>query len=131
MCMLPPDPAKGEALKQAAFRLLEAKRERLVRSARRALLIHLLMQGTATIDDVRAVVPVPPGMDPRAFGAAPSMLALAGIIRFVGYAKTVRPVGHRHPVSVWELADPTAAEAWLASHPELPEAQEGGTTHAQ
>jgi hypothetical protein len=59
------------------------------------------------------------------------MLALAGIIQFIGYAKTIRPVGHRHPVSIWELADRATAEVWLASHPEFPEAQEGGTTNAQ
>lgn len=131
MTMLPPDPIKGEALKQAALRLLEAKRERLVRSASRALLHHLSQHGTATIDDVRAVVPVPKGIDPRLFGAASSMLARAGITHFIGYSKTVRPVGHRHPIGIWEMADPAAAEAWLATHPELPETQEGGTTNAQ
>lgn len=121
MSILATDRPDGEALKRAAHRLLEAHRERLIRRARRALLSHLLAHHTATIDDVRAVVAVTPGVNPKAFGSVPGPLAIAHIVRPAGAKKTGRAVGHARPVTVWELADRVAAIAWLNTHPELPD----------
>ena len=38
-----------------------------------------------------------------------------------GFAATTRAVGHARPVTVWELADRTAAYQWLTAHPDLPD----------
>lgn len=111
----------GERRKQHALFRLEATRARLIQSARRALLLHLLEHCTGTIDAVRAAVDVPDGINPKAFGAVPKALATAGVIRSTGFTRTARAVGHARPVQRWELADPAAAVAWLNDHPELPE----------
>ncbi|MFO0800574.1 MAG: hypothetical protein U0804_24155 [Gemmataceae bacterium] len=102
---------------RAAHRLLEQTRGRLILAARRALLTRLLSHPTATIDDVRVVVVVPRGFDPKLFGPVARPLALAGIIRPTGYARTSRAVGHARPVTVWELANRAAAVAWLNDNP--------------
>ena len=121
--------AESERRRDAAHALLAERRARLVRLAQRALLAHLLDAGTATADDVRAAVPLPHGIDPRVYGAAPDPLVEAGAIHHAGYTRSCRPVAHARPVVVWELADRDAAVAWLATHPELPppEAAEGDT----
>jgi hypothetical protein len=111
--------AAGEHLKLNAQALLEAHREAVILRARGALLVALLAGGQATIDDVREVVHVPAGIDPKVFGAVPGPLARAGIIRCVGSCKTARRTAHARDVKVWELRDRTAALGWLATHPDL------------
>lgn len=118
-------PTPGEALKASAQALLEARRTALVLKSRRALLMALLTAETATADDVRQVVELPPGVDPKVFGAVPGMLARAGIIRRVGFAQTARAKAHARPVAVWKLADRSAALQWLAMHPEVQTAEGG------
>lgn len=113
------NPLEGKRRKDVAFVLLEARRECYVREARRALLDALLANGIATADDVRAWVELPKGINPKAFGAVPSVLARAGIIRRDGFVSSTRPQAHARPVSVWKLADPATAKRWLASHQPL------------
>jgi hypothetical protein len=113
--------AEGEALKLAAHALLAARREVYVRRGRRALLLRLLAAGTATADDVRDAVELPPGINPKLFGAVPGLLAAAGIIEAVGYTRTARKEGHARPVLRWRLADRAAALAWLGANPDLPD----------
>jgi hypothetical protein len=112
---------EGERRKQRAFATLTANREAVIRRAQRALLTVLLETGSATADDVRELVELPPGINAKCFGAAPGVLARAKIIRADGFAKTCRPVGHARPVTVWALADRAKALRWLADHPDLPE----------
>ena len=112
---------EGEHRKTVALHLLEAQRARLVLRGRRALLLHLLEHGTGTIDHVRAVVAIPPGVNPVAIGAVPGALAAAKIIRRETFAATGRATAHARPVTVWALADADAARNWLAAHPDVPE----------
>lgn len=117
----PPDfRAEGERHKAEAFDHLESHREGYLTPARRAMLLRLLDVGTATADDVRENVTLPPGIDPTCFGAVPRPLAKAGIIRRTGFINTARPVAHARPVAVWELVDATKALIWLADHPDQP-----------
>jgi hypothetical protein len=74
------DQAEGEARKAAAHLLLESRREALLRRARRALLTELLTAGTATIDAVRAVVLLPPRINPKFFSPEPGTPAEKGLI---------------------------------------------------
>ncbi|NOY42981.1 MAG: hypothetical protein GXP26_14240 [Planctomycetes bacterium] len=115
----------GNARKQAAHVLLEARREQYICAARRVLLLRLLEHGTATIDDVRDAIELPTGIDPKCFGAVPGHLARAGIIRRVGFATTTRAIAHARPVTVWQLVDARRAQAWLASHRPLPDLTTG------
>lgn len=108
---------EGERRKNEALSMLAERREPLVRQAQRALLERLLVAGTATADDVRDVVELPPGVDPKAFGAVPGALARAGIIRADGFEKTARPEAHARPVTRWTLANRCKAERWLSDHP--------------
>ncbi len=120
MNALPP-PADGQARKIDALQLLEERRELYIRRGRRALLLRLLVAGIATADDVRTVVKLPPGINPKLFGAVPGPLAEAGIIQAAGYVPTRRKEGHARPVLRWQLADRAAALAWLTCNPELPD----------
>ena len=125
MDIVPDDRPDGEAPKRAALRLLEARRARLIRAGRRALLLKLLDGRPASADDVRAAVPTPPGICPKFFGAVPGELARARIIRRVGFVPTARRVAHARQLSLWELRDHAAALQWLATHDELPDPGEG------
>ena len=122
--MMPPtDLSEGLRRKDVAIIRLAARHSGLIRQARRALLIELLAHNRATIDDVRRVVPCPDGVSPKAFGAMPKELARDRIIEHDGFAKSTRPQSHARPVSVWRLIDRAGAEAWLATHAELPDAE--------
>jgi hypothetical protein len=111
-------------LKADALALLVNHRQAVIRRAQRALLTVLIETGSATADDVRALVELPVGVGPKCFGAAPGRLARAKIIRPAGFTKTARPVGHARPVTVWELADRDRALRWLRDHPDLPDPEE-------
>lgn len=113
--------AEGERCRDAALTLLAERRSAVVRAGQRALLLQLLAAGTATADDVRDAVPLPPGIGPRCYGAVPLPLADAGIIAHAGYTPTRRPEAHARPVAIWTLADRAAALAWLAAHSPLPD----------
>ena len=87
---------------------------------------RLLDVGIATADDVaERIGPTDPDIDPRWLGTVPGPLAIAGIIRRVGYTKSARPIRHASVIAVWELADRAAALAWLARHPDLAGARAG------
>ncbi len=111
--------AAGEALKCAALALHDARRPALLRAARRFVLLKLLADpGTpVTADDVRAAVELPPGVNPKAFGATFSPLALAGIVRAAGHAKSARKSAHARLVTIWRLNDAAKALAWLRDNP--------------
>ncbi len=113
--------ARGEARKQDALALLQARRAPCVRRGRRALLTCLLAGETATADDIREVVELPPGIDPKLFGSVPGPLVRAGIIRSDGFVKSSRPEAHARPVTVWRLSDRAKAEQWLTANPDYPD----------
>lgn len=121
------DLAEGERCRDAALVLLAERRAAVVHAGQRALLLRLLDAGTATADDVRDAVPLPPGIGPRCYGAVPTPLAEAGIIRAAGYQRTARPLAHARPVTVWALADRDAALVWLADHPLIPDPEPTAT----
>jgi hypothetical protein len=118
--MTAPNANEGERLKAEAHQLLEAHRAEVITAGRRAMLRRMLDTGRATADDTREAVELPPGIDPKAFGAVPGALARAGIIRRDGYAKTTRKVAHARNVAVWVLVDRAKALAWLAANPSRP-----------
>ena len=62
---------QGERRKADALAILTERRETVVRRAQRALLTVLLNAGSATADDVRELVELPPGINAKCFGAAP------------------------------------------------------------
>ncbi len=109
----------GEARKRYAHSLFETHSEPLVIAGRRALLLEVLKSGFATIDAVRAVVPLPPFKNPKAFGAVPTPLARARIIRDAGSVKSTRAIAHSRKNIRWELLDAAKAYAWLAAHPAI------------
>ena len=125
------DAAEGEKRKADVLARLAERRESLVRRAQRALLTAVLELGAATADDVRDLVELPSGVDPKVFGAAPGPLVRAGIIYRDGFVPTCRPLAHARPLSVWKLADREAAICWLKEHPELPEPGDEDSPAAQ
>jgi hypothetical protein len=117
-CQPPPE---GERRKTAALDLLAARHALYVNRARRALLTRLLWWETATADAVRAGVELPPGLNPKLFGAVPAALVRAGIIAPDGFAKSARPQAHARPVQLWRLVNRSAALDWLRTHPDQPD----------
>jgi hypothetical protein len=113
--------AEGEARKGAALDLLTARREVYVLRGRRALLTRLLMEGSATADDVRGAVKLPTELNPKLFGAVPTALVKMGIIAADGFTNSIRPEAHARPVQRWRLIDRQAATAWMHRYPNLPD----------
>src|SRR5262245_20036950 len=70
----------GENAKRRALSLLEQQRAMMILRARRVLLAALLAGDTISTDNVRESVPLPPGVNPKLFGAVPSALAELKII---------------------------------------------------
>ena len=116
---------EGERRRDAAHALLAAHRAVYVRRGRRALLEQLLLSGTASADDVRALVRLPDGIDPRCLGPVPGPLRRARIIRRADYMPSHRPERHASIIAVWQLADRAAACDWLGAHPDLPDVEPG------
>jgi hypothetical protein len=123
----PPDNGggAGEARRDAALAILRVHRPVVFRDLTRAAVRIALDRGELTADVLRAVVPIPPGIRPVVVGAAIRDLALAGIIRRIGYRPSARPEAHARPLAVWHLTTIAAAHAWLAAHPPLSR-DEGG-----
>jgi hypothetical protein len=111
--------AEGEALRDKALSLLCVRRADLIRDCTAAALRAALEHGEVCADDVRAVVPIPSDISPKLVGVVFRDLADAGILRRAGFRPSTRPAAHARPLSVWHLADTTAAVAWLAAHPPL------------
>jgi hypothetical protein len=118
--------SEGERRKQATLDKLEVIRRIYVRRGRRALLMKLLRDGTATADDVRAAIKLPPGIDPRCLGCVPVALAQARIIRIAGFTRSGRAERNRCTTAVWAIADLAAAVQWLAANPDVPDPPEAG-----
>ena len=110
----------GYDRKRRSLDLLKETRAAIIRRGQRFLVQRILANDVASIDDVRAVIDIPSGVNFKCLGAVPGTLARAGIIERVGYRTTDRPEAHARPISVWRLLDREAAERWLRDHPELP-----------
>jgi hypothetical protein len=108
---------EGERAKSPAIDLWAARRELLLKG-RRTLVAAALCHGTASADDVRARVDLPPGVDPKCFGLVPGPLVRARVIEPVGVAQTRRPIAHARHVTVWKLVDPAVAATWLTENSE-------------
>src|SRR5947207_2042173 len=91
----------GDQLRDEALSRLRRWRAALVLRLQRALLSHLLVCGSDTSDAVRALVPIPAGIDPRVVGAAVRRLAEDGLITAVGRRKSGRDVAHGRKLDVW------------------------------
>lgn len=106
-------PLEGEARRDAALNLLRQHRAALIRQFQFAAIRVALETGEVTADDVRPLVEIPPGISPKLVGTAFRDLADAGFLRRDGFRNSRRALAHARPLSVWRLADPAAAAAFL------------------
>lgn len=111
---------EGEHRKGEAFANLEAHRELVLLKARRVFAAVLLEKGRCTIDDVRAAVELPAGLNPVCFGPVPTSFARQRFIERVGFVDTTRAEARCRPVSIWELKSPSGLAQWLLDHPDRP-----------
>ncbi len=111
----------GELCRDAAIALLRDRRTVLVRRVQRAFLDYLLTHGPATVDPVRALVPIPRAVDPRLVGAAVRALSVEGLVYRHGSERSTRSEAHARRLDVWAIAEPATALAWLTVNPELPD----------
>ena len=65
----------------------------------------LRVQPTASADDIRPRITIPPGVHPSVVGIAIAGLHRDGIITSVSTIATSRPAGRAHLMRVWRLAD--------------------------
>ena len=81
------------------------KEQRRVISAevQRTALTIVLRQGVVSADDVRRVVTIPGGIDPRIVGPAFLVLKNEGWLEEIGDHRTGRAVAHRRTVRDWRL----------------------------
>jgi hypothetical protein len=94
-------------------------RQRVYAQTKRAALSIVLAQGVVSADDIRGVVTIPKGIDPRIVGPAINALKLDGWLEEIGMHRTTRRVAHRRCVRDWRLkAERPAAEKYLADHPD-------------
>ncbi len=113
------DGSEGERLRNEAFDLFRRHRPALVRRLQRAFLQHILDHGPSTSDALRALVEIPPGVDPRIVGYAVRTLSFDfGLTRRVNSAKTRRKIAHRRDLQVWDTLDAVKAHSWLQSNPD-------------
>lgn len=121
MSSLPTDPpafngvALGEALRDEALARLRRKSPALNRQLQAAALQIAFDRGQVCADDVRAVVPIPPGVHASVNGAAFNTLGKLGFIRPVAFLRSCRAKAHRRPIRQWELADAVGAAAFLSA----------------
>ena len=111
--------AGGEARRDEALAILNRTRRATIRTLQRAAINLALTCGKITADDLRAVVSIPPGIDPVVVGAAVRGLAVAGVLKRDGYKRSARPVAHCRPVAEWTLVDRGHAIDWLSVNPSL------------
>ena len=112
--------AEGERRRDEALARLRVHRAALIRELQAAALRVALDRGEVCADDVRALVTIPAGINPKVNGAALRELADAGILSNTGtYRRSRRPEAHARPLPVWRLADTAGAAAWLAVRPPL------------
>lgn len=119
----------GDQLKTRALAGLGARHRDDILRAQRAMIRVLLERREGTVEDVRAGLNLPDAARTKWLGAAVAELRRAGIIRHAGWVESSRPVAHARPISLWALADSSAALTWLAEHPEPPSA--ANTTDGQ
>jgi len=125
------DPANAKRQRQESVKVLADLRAVFILRARRMLLLDLLANGTATADDVWAVMtPFPAGIAPRCLIAVPGALARQGIIRSVDRVQSVRPERRGARVALWVLVDREKALRWLRDNRDLPDPGDNGGTAA-
>lgn len=121
MTAMPPhSKSSGRCRKKEALSAFEKVQRIFLNRCRRALLVALLENNVATMDDVRTAVVIPSDINPKCLGAVPGALVRSGIIAASGYAPTTRREGNCRTLRVWSLADADAARRWLALHPDHP-----------
>lgn len=111
---------EGERRKGEAFANLEAHRDFILLKARRVFAEVLIEKGRCTIDDVRAAIELPAGLNPVCFGPVPTLFARQRFIERVGFMDTTRAEARCRPVSIWELKSPHGVAQWLLEQPDRP-----------
>jgi len=99
--------------------LAEIRRQTLVRRGQRALLGQLLDGHTATVDDVAALLVLPPETGRRCPDAIPRALAEARLIEPLPNPRSPAPDGWSS-TTIWTLGNREDAEKWLVEHVDLP-----------
>ena len=97
--------AEGEARRDAAHAGLEEHRPEIIRQLRIAAIRISFEKDEFTSDDVRAIVPIPEGINPKVVGAAIAALARANLFLEVGQQKSTRPEAHARRITVWRLVN--------------------------
>jgi len=85
--------------KQQAFDLYKKTRLEFLEFARWTARKVLKDSGTVTTDDLRKLITLPPGIDPRCWGAVLS----GDEFEKIGYTTTKIRTSHGRPIGIWRL----------------------------
>lgn len=113
------NPIEGERLRDEALARLSANRRLLILEAKRVALKLALERHRISVDDVRPLITIPPGITGKYLGAVFRDLKDAGFLRSLGYQASCRKEAHARPIVCWELVNPDDARAWLDAHPSV------------
>jgi hypothetical protein len=100
--------SEGAVLRDKALDMLEEKRHEWIALARKMAVVLLKTRGqdhsddyipTVTSDDLWALCPPPPEINPKAMGAV-----FRSGFKPVGYVPSKRKQAHARPIRVWTLA---------------------------
>ena len=108
---------EGEARRDESLNLLRARRAELIRECTAAALRIALERGEVCAADVRAVVTIPPDINPVFVGVVFRDLAFTGILRRDRFQNSTRPDAHARPLPIWRLVDGPGAAARLPAVP--------------
>lgn len=90
---------------------LQSERAAVIAAAQSAMLDVLRTHPTASADDIRPHVIIPPHVHPSIIGNAIQGLRRDGVIVPESIIATSRPVGHSHLMRRWQLAEPPIGQS--------------------
>ena len=88
-------------------------RRQYLRRLQSVILRHVLYRGDVHADMAIAAFPIPEGVHVNTVGAAFSGLESAGLIKAVGFERSVRASRHRGVSRVWRVCDTSGVRGYL------------------
>lgn len=127
MSLQPNEPASnagvklGERLRDRGLSIAEKRHKAQVRKGGRTVVKLTLAGQRVTADDVHDELRLSDDIHHKWIGSIFRSLSLARAIKRAGAEPSRRPENHARWQTIWVLCERSAAEQWLADHPELPE----------
>lgn len=94
------NPAAGRDMRERQLDIFEQRDHQFLERCRALALLICKQQGQVSINDIRAIIEVPPGVHPSVLGA----VFRTKQFKRVGYTEAAHPQAHARVVRVYSLA---------------------------